>query len=227
MKTARRQELRTNELAQSLDSISYYVKTNTTMFTVIVVAATVLVLVGYWFTTSRKSSIMESWAQVRQKPGAGDTAETVVDRLREVADKKIDPALTCEALMRVGTVSLNQLMIPDKDAKSPGRDWGQIAESTFNAIVKDFPNNQSAVATANISLGLIAEKRGEMSKAREYYNKIAQEKSFDGTPYADQAAFRLKNMDDWATPVVFAPPPPKIIATSAPAMTLPGPVNRR
>jgi hypothetical protein len=222
MKTARRQELRTNELSTQLDNIGEYVKTNTTMFTVVVVAAALAVLAVYWFTASRKSSVMEAWSEVRKTPGQSETPDSVVDRLREVADKKIDPALTCEAQVRIGTVALNQLMIPDKTA--PGtKDWGQIAESTFTTIVKDFPNNTAAVAQANISLGLIAEKRGDMSKAREFYNKVAQNKTYDGSPYADQAQFRIKNLDSWSEPVVFAPPPPKIIATSAPTMSLPGP----
>ena len=69
MKTSRRQQLRTNQLAQSLTELIEFVKANSS--TVLAGVATVVVVVGlgvYWYSarTSRR------WAEAASQPPRGN-----------------------------------------------------------------------------------------------------------------------------------------------------------
>jgi hypothetical protein len=218
MKTARRQELRTNELAQQIDQIGDYVKQNMTAFTTVVLAAAVIVAGVFWFMKSRQNKLMDAWSSVgsfemNEDPGA------TIDRLQGVIDQNIDRALTAEAIIKMGNVAMMQLVSPNPAAASQPvqRDWAKIADKAFAQIASEYGDRKMAAAHAKIALGVLAENRGEMDRARSWYKQVAEDKSLAESPLLAQAEYRLKNMDEWSAPVVFPPPPPMVMLPPSPS----------
>jgi tetratricopeptide (TPR) repeat protein len=219
MKTARRQELRTNELSVQIDQISETVKKNYTSIIAIAVAAAVIVGGLYWYVTSSRNRLMDGWAALSVREEKSD-ADHDISRMEEVINQNLDPKLTAAAWLKVGQTSMAQYTWPSAgaDAGSTGDPkWLEKSQNAYTSALATNVLDKNGVADATIHLGLIAENKGDFDKAAEQYRKVINDTAYAGTPFFEQAEFRLKNIDKWRSAVVFAPPPPKLTPTTASA----------
>ena len=225
MKTARRQELRTNELSQQIDQISDYVKQNAAMLTIIVAAAAILTAGGFWYVKGRQNRVMDGWAMLNDAEVLKDT-RGAVDKFRDLADENRASALTLAAWLRIGELAMSRVANPDSAAASTDPNWAETAASAYTRVLEDFPNDVSAVGLARISLGVLAENKNDFDNARKSYKAILDDSRLADSAYAVQAKYRLAGLDRWSQPVAFAPAPivttaPDPLMTPPSAVTLP------
>jgi hypothetical protein len=227
MRAERRQELRTNELAQQLDQAGEFIKQNAALLTAGVVIVAVAVGGFFWYYGRERNQLMAGWAALSQRDLPAD-APPPLEIYKSVATDNLDPTLTIQAWLRVGTSAMAEMMKSRKSAAPPDRDWAQSAEEAFNQVLVLSTNNANASGEAMIGLGILAENKADLEKARQHYQKVRDDPRLADSPLAVQAAYRLDHMKDWSASVVFPPPPPPASqpvasqpAASAPAM---GPV---
>ncbi|MEK6644229.1 MAG: hypothetical protein AABZ08_10000 [Planctomycetota bacterium] len=217
MKAERRQELRTNELAQQIDHAGDYMKQNAATLATVVILATAVVAGAFWFIRGKQTARMEAWGKLSQSSAMIDSAVEPLDKYKAVADENLDPVLTVQAHLKTGMTAYTELGKARASGKEPGKNFAQIAEESYTKALS-LATTPLAIGQAMIGLGLLAEDKGDLSKAKEWYQKIITDKNFDDSAIKLQAQFRLENMDKWAVPVVFAaPPPPASQPTSAAA----------
>lgn len=222
MKTERRHELQTNELAQQIDQISTYARQNANRLIIFGVAVLVVIIALYWVVKGRQARIMDGWATLSDSSLMADPA-SAVERFRSVAQDSSDPRLTVSAWLRVGETAMSQIIAGDakkSDASSAPApttsidEWKKTAQEAFENVVRLAGSRDStAKGEALMMLGVLAEDRGEFEKAREYYTRIRDEQQFAMTPLPAQAEFRLKGMAEWSRPITF---PPAAITVPAP-----------
>lgn len=226
MKTARRQELRTNELSQQLDQITGYVKQNAAMLTIIVAAVAILTAGGFWYIKGRQSRVMDGWAMLNDAEVLKDM-RGAVEQFRTLAEENRSPALTLAAWLRIGEVAMAKVANPDNAAAAAtDPNWSETATHAYTRVLEDFPNDVSAVGLARISLGVLAENKNEIDQARKSYQSILDDSRLAGSAYALQAKYRLDGLARWSQPIVFAPAPvtvpmPDPLMTPPSAVTLP------
>ncbi len=219
MKTTRRQELRTNELSEQLDLLGEYLRRNATALTIGAVAVLAVGAGGYWYYTRQTSRSSEAWAQLKPDPAAGTLA--MLDRYRSVAAQQISPALTRAAWLEAGHLALSRLGVGDSSpsptdgsvSPPPPDDpdpevLAEIAEESFTNVVTSAGGDFTALGRAMIGLGVLAEDRWDTAKAREWYQKVLDEKRLAGTPFQTEARFRLEHIDHWSGKIVFSDAPP-------------------
>lgn len=228
MKTARRQELRTNDLSQQIDQFSAYVKQNAAVLTIIVCAAAILTAGGFWFVKNRHQQVMNGWALLSDNDVLKDPTGAI-GQFRALAEEKRSPELTLAAWLRIGEIAMSQLASPESSAAgSAGKQqWSESAANAYNRVLTDYPNDITAVGQALIALGVLAEDQSNMEKARQYYQRVLDDSRFAETPFLAQAKYRLHGLANWSQPVVFAPAPvtvpvpdPLLTPTSAPTMPI-------
>lgn len=212
MKTTRRQELRTNRLSQQIEEIGNYVKKNAVKLVVILVVVAAGIAGGYWVVHQREQRLMDGWATLSRTAVLAD-AGSPISVFESLARQDLQPALTAEALLKVGDAAATKLMNVDVsrvDATGNGptdkTDWAVKAENAYAEVVKRFPNDLTASGKAMVLLGVLAEDKGNMEKAREWYQKVINNKRLAGTPFFEQATYRLARLERWSKPVVFPPP---------------------
>jgi hypothetical protein len=208
MKTARRQELRTNELSQQLDQISVYVKQNVAMLTVVIAVAAIVTAGGFWYVKNKQNQVMDGWAMLNDSEVLKDMS-SAVGQFRTLAEEHRSPALTLAARLRIGEIAMAKVANPESSTATASSDpnWSETALDAFSRVVSDYPNDVGALGQSYISLGVLAENKSDNEKARQFYQKIVDDARFAGTPFVVQAKFRLEGLPKWSMPVVFAPAP--------------------
>ena len=224
MKAQRRQELRTNELSQQIDHVGEYVKQNAAVLTAIIVAAAAIVGGTFWYMRHQQNNLMDAWARLSDRSAATDPAAKI-DSYREVANENLDPELTVAAWLRVGETAMAAMYKSSKDAAAaPDKNYAQTADDAFNKVLSLNPKDKMTVAAANMGLGLLAEDRGDLERAKQSYKKISDDPELADCPIKQQAAWRIENMTSWSSPVKFPPaPPPASQPANSPPSLAPGP----
>jgi len=215
MKTERRHELHTNELAQQIDQVSDYVRKNAIQLLLGGGIALVVVLGGYWFIAGQRAKVMDGWATLSDSSLAADPSGAIL-RFKEVATTSSDAALVLAAWSRIGEVAMGQIVAGDK-ATASTTDWQKTAEEAYTKVAA-LAGSGDAVARgqAEIVLGVLAENKGDFAAARSHYQKVADADAYKNTPLPHQAKFRLAGLDTWSRPVSF---PPAAITVAAPDAT--------
>jgi len=205
MKAERRHELHTNELSEQLDQISSYVKDNALTLIVVVTATALIVGGGVWYYNAQKAGIMEGWAMLDS--ASADSTAAAIDTYRSVAASRKSEGLTVAALLKTGDAALQAAMgVTDDPDAGASRDWPAIAGEAYETIINQHSSNVTACGKAMIGLGLLAENGGDMETARKWYQRILDSSTFETTPFAEQATYRLEGLDQWQDPIVFPPP---------------------
>jgi hypothetical protein len=217
MKATRRQELRTNRLSQQIEQVGEYAKQHTVSLVAAVVVAVVVIGAVYWYYTQRQRDVMDAWYTISGV--AAVDAETPIETIESVARQDLQPALTAEALLVIGDRATAKLAPTNAaegfevgDAADGETDWSAKACQAYQEIADRFPEpaHTTASGKAMIMLGVLAEDADDVAKARQWYERIIGDERFAGTPFLDNATYRLKNQDRWRAPVVFPPPSPSI-----------------
>lgn len=220
MKTERRHELRTNELSQQIDHVGDYVKQNAAVLTAVVIVAAAIVGGVFWYVKQQQNTVATAWATLSDRTGTADASQRL-DSYQGVANQNLDPVVTVRAWINVGETAMMELFKSKKaEAVAAGeKNYAQIAEDAYSKVRSLASKDPGPLGQAIMGLGLLAERRGDMNRAKQCYQEITEGSLFADSPLKRQAAYRIENMGKWSTPVIFPPPPPPASqpVTSAPA----------
>lgn len=211
MKTERRRELHTNELSQQIEQLSDYVRQNANRLLAVGSVVIVLVVAVAWYVRSAQAKLMDGWATLSDATLAADP-DTAINRYRSVAGETANADLIIAAWLRIGETAMNRLITPATakeatDSSAAAREnWRATAQEAFEKVVQLAGARQAnARGQALMMLGVLAEDRGQFEKAREYYQKIIEQKEFAATPLPMQAEYRIAGLARWSEPVTFPP----------------------
>ena len=218
MKAKRRQELKTNELAQTLTQAREFMEKygNYVIGGVVVVA--VILSASVWYRRSLTDAHRRQWADyyaLRQADAQfittpeGANFEALLTRHKDLASSTSDSAVRLRTLEGLGTFCWSYAVLSDPapDAEEGSRALDE-ATNTYELIVRDFSDDEQAAGNALLALAAIAEERGEFDQAATYYGRIDAEEKFADSVFFALARDRLNSMDALRETIVFAPAPP-------------------
>jgi predicted negative regulator of RcsB-dependent stress response len=242
MKSQRRHELSTNELADWMANIPEWWEQNgrIVMYTV---AAVILAAAVWYFTTSRAAAARSQEAQklsellytmetfkyqMAKSPEARSELSNQMillsTQLKSFADSASNPNAAAFALIKsaeaIRTASHYSPGSVDPEAEAG---YLKSAQETCLKAIEKIKDNSSLLASARLQLGLCQESLGQFDEARKTYNGIVGSAQFQGDAAVAKAQLRLAVMDEFASPVSLAPAPiaPAAMAPAAAPGTRP------
>ena len=212
-----RHQLKTNELAEWLSSISLSDRR-----TLLWIGVLLVIALGYaaWRVNAwqRQTLLDQQWATLAQVSAelAQPTNETF-DRARQLIVEAKDPTLAMLARLRLASALIREA---GANADDP---YLTEAGSLLETIVNDASVPPQIRAGALYELGTVHETRRELDAARKCYQQLLDEPAFAGIPYVELARGRLETLDDLSRPVEFLPgqPPAATRPATQPATTAP------
>jgi predicted negative regulator of RcsB-dependent stress response len=116
------------------------------------------------------------------------------------------------------TVPAANASLPKSVTTADKEDTLNRAQAEFERILKQSPDLPLTAGAAAVNLAIVAEDRGDWASAKKQYQAIVDKSSrFAGTPFAEIAAQRLKNLETWKNAPKLAEFP---VVIPAPAATL-------
>lgn len=219
MDAEHRQELKTNELAESLVKLKAFAdKYLNTVLTVVAIVAAAFAAYRWW-SWRHENAVASAWAEVAKAnvldPTAGDAA---MDKLRTVISDAPEPTVAAMARLRLATGLIDRASEPGNEGRLG--DAIQALEAVVNSAEAD-----SLRGNALLKLATAYESKRDFAAARSAYQKLTESTAFAELPYRKIAEDRLKSLDEIAVKVDFTPgarpvPPPAsapVAVTSAPA----------
>ncbi len=193
MKSKRRHELKTNELADQLGQWIARARPHTTT-ALIVVAGCVLVLAGWYFVASgQERKQAESWrsymlASANQLNDAAEDLSLVADRFPDT------PAGQWAALRAADFKAFDgmRLMFSDRAAAETALN---TAKSHYRSVLESKPAAKDTMLSSRARFGLaqVLENQCELDKAKEEYERVVQ--SAGGTTLEKAAQERIDRLD--------------------------------
>lgn len=216
MKTTRRQELRTNDLSQQIAQTGDYIKQHAVKLVALLIVVLGLAGGGYWTLHQRQVQEMDGWATLARSAVLAEI-DTPIGVFESLAREARKPGLSAQAWLKVGDTAMARMWKargPAADQleteSADNTDWPAKAEAAYKEVATRFPNDLTASGKAMVLLGVLAENQDDATKAGQWYSKITENELFAGTPFAEQATYRLANLAAWAEPVVFPDPVPTV-----------------
>ncbi len=219
MKTSRRQQLRTNELAQYLASGIEFLKTNSGTVAVGVAAVIVVIGLGVYWYSAKASRRDQGWIDFygSQLVGAPDGRLAAV---QAVANKYKDPALASFAWLTYGEGTLQQAKSPSCPPADRQRLLNEAA-GAFQSVIDHYADQTLAVAGARFKLAALAENGRQWDQARMHYKALIEDPRFANLPQRERAITAERRLDEIRQAIIFAPPPTTAPTGRADATTRP------
>ncbi len=228
MKSEHRHELKTNELADWMANLPEWADENRNTIIAVAVVIVVAIVVYFWsyyrrevVSVGRQTRLTNLVTQVQQK--TNDVARAAMqnndlsydllplaDDLQTFSQSTGDNNVAALALIQRGETLRTELHYRLADV-SPEDLEKQIAKAreSYQSALERAKSNPSLAASAQLGLGLCEEELGRFDQAAALYREIVEKPEYAGTVGQATADYRLKVMDDFKTPVVFKPAPPK------------------
>jgi tetratricopeptide (TPR) repeat protein len=234
MKSDHRHELKSNELADWLANFPEWARQNQKNIMAVAAVLVVAVLIYFWSFYRREvvsarnqerltllvaqvpQRINEAMRAASQNGDQSMALGSLAEDLKEFAGDISNDNMGALALVKRGEAIRAEQHLRTTDA---GRDAfvAQIAKAqeSYQQALDRKPSNSALAAAAQYGLGLCEEELGAFDKAAEIYRTMSQKPEYAGTVAQAAAAYRLKIMGDFKTPVAFkpAPPEPKVTVT--------------
>jgi hypothetical protein len=194
MKATRRQELKHNELADQLQQVYAYVQEKSQLITVVLVAVVVALAAAWYWRVSAQARRAEGWqTMLILLSTSKQQDQQVLDRMEQVATSYSDSQLKATAWAQLGKRLTDEAVV----AESPqtAREYVQKAETAFQAVLSQTPDQAYAVAIAQLGLGGIAADRGDFDAAKRYYEAVGNDERLKGTPFPGQASAALTALE--------------------------------
>ncbi len=242
MKSERRHELGTNELAQWLANLPKFIENNRkTIIYIAVLIVIIAVYSVYYYTRSdisqadkiNATALFEqlniSKARSAQSLTQGiDTSDTILltgQSLEQISTQTSDTKLAALALIKQAEALRSELHYRKTDPEAQTIEF-QIsrAEDLYSQAILNAAESPTIKAMANFGLALCAEELGNFQKAEQIYNDIIAEPAFAGTVFPQKAKFRLVSLADYQKQPKFvqtAPPPKSPVPVTNDTNTLP------
>lgn len=222
MKTARRHELKENDLAQQIAAAGDTFRQYGLQIAAAIVAVVAVFVAMRLYTASRDNARTAAWKLLQTTlPGIAPNPQGQISKLIELADAGHGQAVASRAVARAAEAAVVGMQdARTRDDRAAADELLKQAEQLYQRLERDFPADANAVGIARLGQGFTAEERGDWDAARKVYEAIKSDAMLSKTPMPGQAEYRLANLDRWRQPVVFAPPlPPATQAASAPMGT--------
>jgi flagellar basal body-associated protein FliL len=244
MKSDHRHELKANELADWLAHFPDWLKANRT--TLIAAGAVIVVAAVVYFWMFYQNNIASAREQVRltnlvtqlprqkaelARAQGGDQSYLLLNLAKDLqtfAEGSGNRAMAALALIERGDTLRAELHYRKGEvSREEIAKQIALAQASYEQALAKAPATQSALAaTARFGIGLCEEELGNLGKAREIYQDVAENKTYAGTAARAAATLRLKTMDDYKGIVVFKPAPEPPAQASMPTFQLtPGDAN--
>lgn len=223
MKAARRKDLKTNELIQSIQELVQTVRQYGGHIAVAAIAVLLVVAIGLYWRYSQQQRLHQAWSDVliaAQPSGAGP-----VDRLQQLeqiaVDHEGDHVGAVAELLLAGALVDEAMYGSAADDATRREDRLGRAEQAYRHIVERYDDDLVPRGAALMGLANLAEQQGDWQQAQDWYQKVLADKRLEVTPYRTLAA---RGLESWAElsseEVVFveAPASTQPAAASQPAV---------
>jgi tetratricopeptide (TPR) repeat protein len=194
MKATRRQELKHNELADYLQQVYAYAQEKSQAIIIVLVAAVVVLAATWYWRASAQARQAEGWQTMLILLSTSKQEDPqVLDKMEQVATSYSDKRLKAMAWAQLG----NRLMAEATMAESPqlAQEYVQRAETAFQNVLSQTPNQAYPVAIAQLGLGSIAANRGDFDAAKRYYEMVGNSEQLKDTPFPGQASAALTALE--------------------------------
>jgi hypothetical protein len=234
MKSERRHELGTNELADWLANFPEWWEQNGRTVGIVAVVVIVIAAVAYFAFVRTAAEERRQGEELNQllagfeayktqmarSPEAraqlGSQMVLLASQFRTFAETAENPNAAAFALITSAEVirsSSHYAVGTDPEAET--KDLKSAGEACLRAIGK-VKDNPSLLASAKLQLGLCQESLGQFDDAKKTYKEVVDDPAFKGDVAISQAQMRLALMDGYKNPVFLAPAP-----VEKPAATIP------
>ena len=221
MKSERKQELKTNDLAFMLTQGREWLRAWGSYLAAAVVVIVMIVAFRSYRTTAAEQEIVGAWDKLEEVVSTSFFTQSQQKRtdleidggfeeLQKIADTAKDEGLIFDALQTQASVALS-LGTMDGVIDPAYLDK---AEKAYDALKSRLPNNPLAVAVAMNGAIAVESSRfvldGDQSrkdKVRKVLQSMRDDSRFANTPYQTSAMERLNRLDDVFRQVVLAPAP--------------------
>ncbi len=243
MKSERRHELATNELADWIVNFPTWLKEN--MTTVIIGVVVVIALAAYtiffyhrenrvWneknamITATIEQLSMQKQAVIQGKTqgmGVSDLFQTTANTLKNSAAETDNSVLAALAMVKQAEALRTDLHYRLTAAEPDVRKFQfQQAQKIYEEALAKAKADPQVAAMAQYGIGLCLEEIGDFGGAKKAYETLVNEPSYKGTTYQKRAQVRVNTMSDNQRQVVFAKAPIKIMPPTEEIKRL-GPLN--
>ena len=190
MKAARRKDLKTNELIQSIQEL---VQTLRQYGGHIAVAAIALVLVagiGLYWRYGQQQRLHQAWSDVlmaAQPSGAGRVGR--LEQLEQIAvDHEGEHVGAVAELLLAGALMGDATFGSGADDATRRGELLSRAERAYRHVVERYEDELIPRGAALMGLANLAEQQGDWQQAQSWYQKILADKRLEVTPYRTLAA---------------------------------------
>jgi len=211
MKARRRHELKSHELADSLEQLVQFLREHGSKVLTGLVVVVLAASVGFYLYRNRQISRQQGWQQLYAS--GTRSGQVRPDDLQRLAEQTSDEKLAALAWKRVGDMLLAEYLFAD-EADRP--DIARRAQQAYQTVLDRYSDNALAAGGARMGLAILRENLGQWDAAKKDYEQLAADRSLAGLALSGLASQRLKELDQWRRL------PAKIVAT-APAATKPAP----
>lgn len=221
MKTKRRQELKSNDLAQMLDDL----RDSFNRWGVYILGGVAVVLVVYAITTSitsaRVAQVDSAYDELLEStqiaPGGIRKSDQDIlqnlEKMKRLAAESNDPEFKLEALIQRCEMALGLALT---DPEGPKMGFLESAKDGFETIIADYPKRRIYVGRAHHGmfqvLATMFSVDGDLThkaEALKHLEAIRDDAAYAQTPLMAAALDRINQLDSLFVPVTFPKAPPK------------------
>ena len=215
MKAKRRHELKTNELAQSLQDVRFYLQRRGGLVLGVSVAAVLALIVGTVWNRSAAQARTDGWQSYYNISSGLQGGTERVSNALTLAENTRDPALARLALQLAAGVAWSEARPPDGPFEP---DKLKQAEQAYEQLLDDYDDSVHTVGTALRGLAAIAEEWADQAtgttereafkaEARKHYQAIIDDDRLANSPARMVAEESLNSLDARLVPVTLIDPP--------------------
>lgn len=197
MKAARRKDLKTNELIQSIQELVQTVRQYGGYIAVAAIALVLVVAIGVYWRYSQQQRLHQAWSDVlraAQPGGAGP-----VDRLQQLEQIAVDHE--GEHVGAVAELLLAGALVDEGTYGSAAGDATRReellarAERAYRHVAERYEDELAPRGAALMGLANLAERQRDWQQAQSWYQKILADKRLEVTPYRTLAA---RGLETWS-----------------------------
>lgn len=229
MKTERRHELATNELADWIVNFPQWFKENQTTIIVAGVIAVGLIIYTIFYYSRQSGATEEKQAMATamldqlgyqrdtvaqgkaEGLGVSDIFLNTAGSLQTAAEETDIPLMAALDMIKRAEALRSELHYRSKPAEPDVRKYQlQQAKDFYQQALEKAKGSPDITAMAEYGIGLCLEDMGDFDGAKKIYEKVANDAEYKGSSYVNRAKLRLGVLKDYEKPVFFVQAP-KII----------------
>ncbi len=204
MKAKRRKDLRANELIQTVQEAWVAVRKYGSYIAAAAIAVVLVIGLGWYWRHGKAQHLEQGWSQLAAARSGQAGVEERIERLRAIVTEHGDGSLAVVARQTLGDMLMGEA-IGGAGMLDAGRQEELLAqaEELYLQIVADPGQQWVALGAALTGLAKMAEQRGDLDQARQWYQAIIEDGKLAVTPYHRVAETGLASLADLAEPVEF------------------------